>query len=435
MNFKPVLFLIFLVIAVNISFSENTGILNLTYLSNASVTTGLYGTTHSVYCSSNSTCLAGHFCAIDYDGKSVTGYTGWCINSVKCAHRYDSDSDQTPYIYNSTNTLCDGVLKTCNSDGSWSSAACPSGYSCINDTCIEQNTTIIYTTTTGGSSDTSYSIGNSFKVTTTITDFNLTQNQSVLKSIIILNNGTKNIYNLTLAVSGITWYENITSMKYPVFSTSQSIGFDIRFKPGINQTISRYPVTISITTSNSSLYGSINFYITVLPSNQTIQESIIPNLGNFSLDISSIEAQIKYLKDQGADTKDMDSLLSVIKQKINYTQTYISQQDYYNANKMVQDTKIIIDQLKSDISKTKIPEKPDYSLWAVIGIVAAIVLALALYILWPTKEPKVEYEPSENWKKEEKEKIIDKIKNIFKKKKKTQENEKKSKFLFMFRKK
>jgi hypothetical protein len=235
-------------------------------------------------------------------------------------------------------------------------------------------------------------------------------------------------------LSGIDWYTNITKIKYPSLATNESVGFDIRFIAPANQTIGNYPVSINITTSSTALRGSIEFNITVLPSNKTVEEIIMPDIYNFTSELDELSTQIDLLKSKGVETTALENVMRIASQKITSAREYLADGDYYNTNRMIAESRNIINQLKTEVSKSVPPEQIDYFPWFIAGIVIVIIAAFILYIILPTKEHDVYYE-SENWKSSKKTGFFEKIKNLFRRKEKEQQSkETKEKFFFNFKK-
>ncbi|MEM7819462.1 MAG: hypothetical protein QXD48_01395 [Candidatus Aenigmatarchaeota archaeon] len=412
------LILLFIFLLSDIVFSEVVGSISINILNSPPIT-GLYGYTVQ-YCNTPTDCM-GYTCFLDYDGVSFGSWKGWCnVSSMNCYH--------DGIVYLSGSTICDSPTsyRTC-SNSVWSSTiSCGANQTCSGGNCLTT------TTTDGGGSSTSndtITLVSSIRIISSIEDFEIIQNQSVIKSVTVKNDGNTTLYNITLSLSGIdsSWFRIIPT-KYD-YSTKNSINnFIINFSIPSNAEVRQYTVTIDVTTSNTSVKDSKTFIIKVIPSNVTVEIVLLPQYNEYLLVIAELENNITYLENIGINVADLKSLLNDIKNKFDQINQSMKNKDYYTAKLYLDDVKNMIDNLSAKISEASSEKKVEMDIFVIILIVIIIVIIIfLLYILWPTKDVNRFHRVKDFISEKKEVSIKNKISKLFKKKKKE------GKFIYEFK--
>jgi len=360
MNCNPIFLFSIFFLVIPIALAETTGNISLENLTIPPVT-GLLGYTVQ-YCNSTAEC-GSYYCFVDYDGTSAGASSGWCYpSSSNCLH------DGTWIT-----TFCDGsTLRTCSS-GSWSSTVC--AYGCENATCKSASTA---GATNGGDDDTETA---SITIVSSPSDFNITQNESTIKSLKVKNNGDLTLSDITLELSGIDFY-SITPTKIDSIDVDTEDTFSINFAIPANATVKEYTVTATVTASSAS--ASTSFKIKVLPSEETVEADIIPLYQECLLIIEELENDITRLEGKGINTTDIRALFDDIKDKLNQTNSSLENKDYYTANQLLNSANAQIEDLKNMIATVAGPEESNLIIILVIVIII-IIGAVVAYLFLPVK--------------------------------------------------
>jgi hypothetical protein len=172
-----------------------------------------------------------------------------------------------------------------------------------------------------------------------------------------------------------------------------------------NVTLERNSSAVLIVTFNSSLasikdYNGIfkaynsnrtitsNFTLRVLPNEKT-KAYINSTFLEYSNKVLSFENMINESKSKNLNTTIAENLLLQLKSKLNQTQTYLENGDYFNAYQNIGSIKDLSKSLTEElekINKTPLAEitKTFTGIIPIVIIVAAIV-AILVYLFWPTK--------------------------------------------------
>jgi len=199
-----------------------------------------------------------------------------------------------------------------------------------------------------------------------------------------------------------------------------------------------------------------------MPSNETVEKEITPNYDLYLTLLAGLKDEKTELETKGADVTALKNTYGNIESKLNQTKTAIESESYYTANVLLSEIKTLMDGLETDIDNTEILPKAqegagiDLFLVIIIVIIIAAIGSVLAYLFWPTEEKrglrtslswapetvkkqKFGFHASKIFTKKEQqtfligkgehsifEGITEKIKNIFKRKKKkeTKENEK-----------
>ncbi len=371
----PILLLLF---AIPV-YAETSGNITLD-LGNVSVTTGITGYTVNL-CNATSDCL-GITCFLDYDNFSLASSKGWC-NFTALTHCQHNGS-----AYATGTTICTSneSYRTCSS-GVWSAnTACSSGQTCNNQideigACVAPDSSNPSGSTTTMTS--TASITPAIIFTTFPGDFNITQGTSVSKTIYYKNSGNQTLYDLVISVSDISWY-SVSPSKIDRSYQRNEGSFTIAFSPTDSTELKTYDLTVTLTTNNATTSHALK--VTVLASEKTIQEEIIPSFADYSDLIAELWNNVTYLETQGYDVEEIKSLLVTAERKMVETNSSLEQKDYTTAAQLLADVKGTLD---SALAKIDTLEKSPFKLdlITVIIIVAAIaVVAVVIYLFLPSSK-------------------------------------------------
>ncbi len=405
---------VFFILFFSPVFAETTGTINFS-TGNSSVVTGLIGYTVSL-CNSTSTCapiVSGLSCFTDYDGTSSGTSSGWCNATVitNCYH------DNSAYGTGTSICITNTTYRTCGS-GAWSaSTACSSGNTCDAGSGNPGNcTSSSSTTTTGGSggSQTSTAVA-LISLTSWPNDFDIIQGESVIKYASLKNTGNVSLYNVTLSVSGVSWY-NVSPAKVGRLNISNEVTFSINFTAPDDAGIKTYPLSLQASTHASAASASKTFNVDVNPSNKTLQEEIIPNYDDYSSLLASLESKASELQSKGVNVDEINALLLNAKDKLLQANLSLELHEYATAKQILDDARSLLDSAQNQINTANIVAAPlnDFSnlTFIIVVIVIAGMVVLVLYMFIPSKGEKKAWSVPH-----EKNNATGKMKNIFKRKK------------------
>lgn len=363
------------ILFASISFAATSGSINSTSTNSTGIVTGMWGSTFNFYCNTNATCEGTDRCILDYDDYSATfsgaNYKGWCTSSSETRCRHNDT------YYSSGSKLCDSGARSC-SNGVWTTTTCTANQTCTSGECVASSSSPV-----GGGSSTS-------PTTTTPppnpsgldislpSDFNITQGESALKEISVKNTGNITLPAVSLSLGGIDWY-NVTP-KSASIPKNFSVTFTVNFTAPENAEVKEY--SVAVTAQNGSTLASKTFKIRVLPSNKTVESSIIPLYNEYVSNLSNLENRIAELKNKGTDVSELQNILNTIKDKLNQTNSSLSNQDYFAANVFLNDIKQLISDFEAKASAAK-PQEFNI-LFIIIPVVIGVAAVLA-YLFWPTK--------------------------------------------------
>ncbi len=363
----------------SLSLAELNGTINTTSTNSSGIVTGLYGSTYSEYCNTNSTCKSGDKCILDYDGTSSGSSQGWCVasNDTRCRN------DNT-YHANAAKICTDSNSKarTCLS-GTWNTTTCNSTQTCSSGDCVASASSGGSTGGSSGGSTTPPPASNPSGITITAlpNDFNITQGGSILKEITVKNTGNTTLPSVSLAISGIEWH-NVTPGSVSI-SKGLSATFTVNFTIPENAEVKEY--TVTATAQNGSALVGKSFKIRVLPSNKTVESSIVPLYNEYLSLISQLETNISDLANKGANVTDLRNILNSIKDKLNQTNSSLSSQDYFAANALLNEVKSLVNDLQAKIITTRPEEFKIDIIYIIIPIIIGVAAVLA-YLFWPAKK-------------------------------------------------
>ncbi len=386
---KGFLLLILLFSAVGFSdVQENTTFRNLT------IVTGAFGSTVN-YCNATAQCGA-YSCFLDYDSVSSDNFQGYCRTSsnTDCTH------NGTWNITGSDAGACkNDTHKWVCSSGTWAGSICSGG--CSSGACITATPTPAPSSGTGSSTSNTTSTPTPtptstplplMKITSPIESFNITEGESVVKSATVKNDGTVTAYNATISLDGIesSWY-NASPSKFDSIAGGISKTFIVNITIPKDAVIKDYTVTYRITAGSAN--ASAAFTLRLLPSEQTVEEEIIPLFGNTTEKLAELEKDINRLESGGANVDELKTLAASIKSKLDMTQTNIDNENYFEAAQSLRDADNLIKGLKAKIESAVIPPK-ELPLREIIIVVVVMVIGLVAYLFWPVHTG---FKPQQGW--------------------------------------
>ena len=376
-----IFFFLALGLFASMSFAATTGNINFSTANNTGIVTGVWGSTYNFYCNTNATCTGTDKCILDYDDNSAnfsgTVYKGWCAPSSETRCRHESTYTA------SGSKLCDGAARSCSS-GTWTSTTCSANQTCSSGECVASSSSP--GSGGGGSSNTTAPppppISSGLEIFSLPPDLSIIQGGSVLKEIIVKNTGNITLPAVSLSISGIEWYNVAPS------STNISKGFSSTFTVNFtipeNAEVKEYAVTVEA--KNGTALGSKSFKIRVLPSNKTVENTILPLYSNYTELIAQLENNVTELQNKGADVTELKNILNSIKDKLNQANSSLGSQDYFTANVLLNDAKQLISDLQAKMSSTSPPKPQEFNLLLIIIPVIIGVAGVLAYLFWPTKK-------------------------------------------------
>ncbi len=386
---KGFLLLILLFSAVGFSdVQENTTFRNLT------IVTGAFGSTVN-YCNATAQCGA-YSCFLDYDSVSSDNFQGYCrpSSNTDCAHNGAWN------ITGSAASACknDTHQWACSS-GAWSGSVCSGG--CSSGACIATTPTPAPSTGTGSTTTNTTSTPTPtpastpqplMKITSPIESFNITEGESAVKSTTVKNDGNVTAYNATISLDGIesSWYQASPS-KFDSIAGGSSKTFSVNITIPADAVVKDYAVTYWIAAGSAN--ASAAFTLRLLPSEQTIEEEIIPLFGNITGKLAELEKDIIRLEAEGANVGELKTLVSGIRSRLNLTQTNINNENYFEATQSLRDADSMIKDLKAKIESAVIPAK-ELPLKEIAIVVVVLVIGIAAYLFWPVHTG---FKPQQGW--------------------------------------
>lgn len=349
---------------------------------NLSIVTGVFA--HTVdFCNSNSECR-GYTCFLDYDTTSEAGtaFAGWCNSTdvTNCYHNGTAHQNGTKLCDSST------TYRTCQSP-SWSATTgCPANQTCSSGTCAASSSS----GSSGGGGSSSSDDTQSIAFVSSPADFSLKQGDSVTKNAKVNNTGKITLKNTTLTVSGIlpVWFA-MTPEKDNFTTVGEIVEFNITFNVPPNADVKDYSIILKATTSNASVTASKTFTMKVLPSQETVDTTILPKQEELLQQLAALENKLAGIEGTVSkeDYNSIQNTLNNAKRKLIDAQKSIDGQDFFAASEAQRDAAALLDDADRAIREAKPLETVPFSILpVVIGIVAIAAIAFVVYMLLPPKE-------------------------------------------------
>ncbi|MBI4163020.1 MAG: hypothetical protein HY513_05025 [Candidatus Aenigmarchaeota archaeon] len=382
--------LLMCIILSGLAFAETNGTLNFS-VANNSITTGLFGYTVS-FCSANTDCFQ-YKCFLDFDGKSEGSSAGWCNEtSVTNCYANVSSTSGTSKVYTTGSKVCDSSTsyRTCSS-GAWgSSTSCSSNQTCSSGTCASAATS----SSSGGGGSGSSSSNTTANTTKTPAisiifipeTFNITQGNTTTKNIMVKNTGDLKLSNITLTITGLDDWVTIVPENVSVLDKNITQTFIVAIKIPSKADVNIYKATATVATNYSAAADTESFFINVLPSEETIENDIVPRFNEYSSQLEKYKNNLTEFEKQGIDTGKIAALVNNAEDRLSKADMEIQAGNYFAA-------KILLDEAESLLNATAVEileaKKPLNLLLIIIAVVVIGVAALVGYMLYPSK-PKEE---------------------------------------------
>ncbi len=375
------------------SLSEVVGVLNASgnSVSNVTIVTGLLGYTVQ-FCNSDADCSS-YKCFSDYDGTASGSSVGWCYPSSTTGCYHDGNATSTGSNICITNT----TYRSCSS-GTWSSVtSCSSGQTCSSGTCSTPSST---TTTTTSSSTTTNTTTTKASISLTLNASSLTivQGKSAAVSATVKNTGSRALSSAILSITGVStaWY-SIDPSSIPSIPLGGSRSFNISIAVPIDAEVKAYVAVINVTTNETGARNSTTLGINVTPSASTyvvINQTYL----DYKLLTDPLDTNITDLENRNATAEDVQalrSLLDTIRSKMNQSQAYIDNGDYFNAKLVLDEVKNLMSEFNDKVANVRFQEAIDDTgqppsageplpIWVYVVVIAAI--AVIVYLFWPSKK-------------------------------------------------
>jgi len=202
----------------------------------------------------------------------------------------------------------------------------------------------------------------------------------------------KNVGNASHAVNFTI--ENITSTWYTLNATDVTLGvgekvtFLVNFSISASAEIKDYTGQYKAGTIDTTITS--DFILRVLPKEES-QPDISNELALYRVNMTRVWDEIKTSKDAGVNVTLSEQKILEAKEQIELAESYIAGGDYFSAYQLFDSIKSLISaaetQLQSELEseEEEITEKgglPNWTTWALAGIVIAVVGVLA-YLFWP----------------------------------------------------
>ena len=269
------------------------------------------------------------------------------------------------------------------SSGTWAASECSNG--CSAGACASTTTT---TTTPnsgnpGNTGDTDTTKKYTLSITSAIQGFNITQNTSATKTVTVKNTGEDRTNNTKLSVSGVPdGWASVSPSSASNLSIGASSTFTVTFRIPANGTVKEHDVTL--TAKSDQAETTSTFKLKVLPSAETVQNTIIPRYDGVKTMLEELEKNVTELKAAGVNTTEIEALLAGIKEKMEQANLSISSSDYFAASTAID----AIDALSAELSeKIEAARNAQGSNTLIIIVIAIVLIALGVvgYMLLPSK--------------------------------------------------
>jgi tetrahydromethanopterin S-methyltransferase subunit G len=282
-----------------------------------------------------------------------------------------------------SDSTCSGSIQ---GDGLW-----------FNPQGISYSVTVQSNTTTSSSTDTTTTTTTTNTPTTTNTEsmsftvyqplVTVQQNSSNYTDVRIQNTGNLTL-NASFSISGINsaWYTiNDTSSRL-LFRNSYA-GYRIYFAVG-NVEVGDYQGYYSFFTGDQRLNQS--FTLRILPA-LAKQIEINDTLAQYKFNMTDLEIELNQSRDKNLNITLAEQKFAELKAAIAEADGYIASGDYFNANKLLESIKDLINQTKTELSNAKVIGKQESrkQIFIYTGIVVGVVVIAAVaYLFWPTRGSK-----------------------------------------------
>ncbi len=369
--------------------AETNGTLNFS-IRNLSITTGIFG--HTVFtCNSDSDCYQ-YKCFLDFDGVSEGASAGWCNQTaITSCYTNVSSTSGTSKVYTTGSSVCasSASYRTCSS-GSWGNAtSCTNNQTCSGGSCSSASSS----SGSGGGGGSS----SSSNTTTTTTKtpavsiiyvpeaFNITQGNSTTKNAIIKNTGDLKLSNVTLTVTGLEDWSTVDPLNISTLDKNSTYTFFISIKIPSKAEVDVYKAIVSVSTNYSSATDTESFFMNVVPSEETVENEIVPRFNDYTLQLDRFRRNLTELERQGVNIEELVTLINNAEDRLDKASRELQEGNYFEAKILLDEAESLLNAITVKMLE-KQAEKPSNLIFIIIIAVIIAVIAFIAYMLYPTKQ-------------------------------------------------
>jgi hypothetical protein len=240
------------------------------------------------------------------------------------------------------------------------------------------------------------------------------QNSSNSTQVIVRNTGNiQQTVNFTIEnISVGSWSVSPTSMSLsPGSNGTFSINFTIT-----NESVGSYTGIFKAYSINKTIVSNFTLRITL---GKEAKENINKTIEGFKLELLALEIELNNTKSMGFNVSSAEEILNTVKQLISQAEDNVAKGDYEGAARILSNIGNLPTEIRKELERVKTSKGlPSFTIYIIVGVAIGVGCILA-YLLWPTeivseKKPEVQ----------EKKSFLERLKNIFVRKKKYEYREK-----------
>jgi hypothetical protein len=240
------------------------------------------------------------------------------------------------------------------------------------------------------------------------------QNSSNSTQVIVRNTGNiQQTVNFTIEnISVGSWSVSPTSMSLsPGSNGTFSINFTIT-----NESVGSYTGIFKAYSINKTIVSNFTLRITL---GKEAKENINKTIEGFKLELLALEIELNNTKSMGFNVSSAEEILNTVKQLISQAEDNVAKGDYEGAARILSNIGNLPTEIRKELERVKTSKGlPSFTIYIIVGVAIGVGCILA-YLLWPTeivseKRPEVQ----------EKKSFLERLKNIFVRKKKYEYREK-----------
>lgn len=375
-----------------IAFAESGGTLNFS-TANLSITSGLFGYTVD-FCNNNNNCFQ-YKCFLDYDGQSATGYAGWCNQTsvTSCYKNVSSTNGASNPVAAGTSYCTNSVsYRTCT-NGVWGSEVnCGNNQTCSSGSC--STTSSSSSSSSGGGGGTSSNTSTSVKkleisIISLPSSFDILQGGSAAKTIKVKNSGNLTLSDVRIILSNAEW---ITLTPTSISSLAKSAEYTFSIDINIPQTaeVKTYNIDVSVLTNYTNTSATGKFSFNVIPTNETIEFSILPRYENYTALYNNYTKIADELAKKGVNVDEIAGFLENAQLKLDKAKAAIDSGKYFDAKLLLDDAESL---LKGANDRLVAIQNPLDIVLIIIIIAVIAVAGFVGYMFLPAKatKPKINF--------------------------------------------
>jgi len=214
--------------------------------------------------------------------------------------------------------------------------------------------------------------------------------------------------------------ENISVGSWSVTPTSISLSpdsngtFSINFTV-TNESVGSYAGIFKAYSINKTIVSNFTLRITL---GKEAKEKINKTIEGYKLELLALEIELNKTKSMGFNISSTEEILNTVKQLIAQAEDNVAKGDYEGAARILSSIGNLPDEIKKELERAKATKGfPSFTIYIIVGIAIGVGCLLA-YLFWPTeivsgKKPEAQEKS-----------ILERLKNIFVRKKKYEYREK-----------